>query len=672
MQPSHWITGALALALSAAAGCQSPVLEAMTPASWASKLRLQSPDKDKADGAVDEFDTEVKTPMVGDYTTVAGLNLLTLRGVGLVTGLDGTGGDPPPSVFRTALMEDMRRRGVRNPNTILRSPDTALVVVRAYLPPLINEGEKFDVDVRLPGGSEATSLKGGWLMKCRLSEQAIVPGRGLLKGNPYAKAQGPILVAAGAEGDSGSRASLLKRGRILGGGVSLESRDMALFLRNDFRSVRNSHRIASRIGQRFHQYDEYGLKEPLAEAVTDRKIELKILRRYKENFPRFLQVVRNIAFRETAVARRVRMKKLRKRLRDPAQAKRAALELEAIGTDAKPILKEALDDPRLEIRFHAATALAYLGDTSGLEVLAEAARREPAFRVFALAAMSTLDVAESHLLLRRLMGGRGENLLTLDEDRDEPREPITSAETRYGAFRALTTMDPNDPFVRGRSLGDGYKLHVLDTIGPPMVHVTYRRKAEIVLFGKDQRFETPLVLRAGRNILVTAAAGEDRATVTRYKVGRPEERKKVSTRVADVIEAVASFDGSYPDVTQMLVQADKQHNLPGSLQIDELPEAGRVYVRKEDRPQQKQQSEADSQTRVGHRRMTPNLFDHGGDPDEDGESDEEESGDRGTASLVDVSEISGEDRFLENEPAKWYEPSRLFGGLKKAVPWNKD
>ena len=34
---------------------------------------------------------------------------------------------------------------------------------------------------------------------------------------------------------------------------------------NDFRSVRNSRRIAERIGLRFHHYDKYGLKEPLAE-----------------------------------------------------------------------------------------------------------------------------------------------------------------------------------------------------------------------------------------------------------------------------------------------------------------------------------------------------------------------------------------------------------------------
>lgn len=71
-------------------------------------LRSQSPDKqdedseksgntDKDDEQDNEFETKVETPMVGDYAGFANLNLVTLEGVGLVVGLDGTGGDPPPS-----------------------------------------------------------------------------------------------------------------------------------------------------------------------------------------------------------------------------------------------------------------------------------------------------------------------------------------------------------------------------------------------------------------------------------------------------------------------------------------------------------------------------------------------------------------------------------------------
>ena len=60
-------------------------------------LRFQSPDVEPED-----FETRVETPLIGEFTTTAGLNLITLQGVGLVPGLDGTP-RPPPRVNEVAL-----------------------------------------------------------------------------------------------------------------------------------------------------------------------------------------------------------------------------------------------------------------------------------------------------------------------------------------------------------------------------------------------------------------------------------------------------------------------------------------------------------------------------------------------------------------------------------------
>jgi hypothetical protein len=566
------------LAVVTLAGCQGldlSSLEFPTP-----KLRSQTPEQD----AEDEFETKVNTPLVGEYTTIAGLNLVTLHGVGLVVGLDGTGGDPRPSPQRTALLTEMKRRDIKNRNSILQSPSTAMVHIIAHLPPLVSKGERFDIEVRLPPDGEATSLNGGWLMETFLSEQAIVPGKGPLKGHELAKASGPILISDG-EGDDASLAGLRRRGRILGGGVSRKDRDMSIYLRNDFRGFRNSTRIAGRIGQRFYQYNRAGQRLPLAEAKTDLKIQLQILRKYKNNYPRYLQVIRNIAFRETEVAQRVRMRRLKEELQDPVSSELAALRLEAIGPKSIPFLKTGLENPALEVKFHSAVALAYLGSPDGLPVLAQAAREERAFRVFAYAAMSVVDDAETHLQLRELMNEE-------------------SAETRYGAFRALTTLDRNDPFVRGEKLGDEFWLHVLETDGEPMIHLTKNRKAEIVLFGTDQRFKTPLTARAGVHILVTAQAGSDEVTVSRYEVGEEDQREVVSTRVADVIRAVAKLGATYPDIAQFLIQAARQENTSGRLEFDALPQAGRIYYR----PGNAASPAADSNTKVGSSNLLPNLF----------------------------------------------------------------
>ena len=92
-------------------------------------LRSQSPDKSEDEDLDDgkkgekgkdkdpdkEFETKVEIPFVGDYTAFAGTNWVVLEGVGLVVGLDGTGGDPPPSIYREALVNDMRKRDIKDP-----------------------------------------------------------------------------------------------------------------------------------------------------------------------------------------------------------------------------------------------------------------------------------------------------------------------------------------------------------------------------------------------------------------------------------------------------------------------------------------------------------------------------------------------------------------------------
>lgn len=560
-------------------------------------------DEDEEDAPKEKYATELKTPLVGDYTNFAGLEPTPLEGVGLVVGLPGTGGDPAPSLYRTAMMEEMKRRGVKNPNALLQSPDTALVVVRAYLPPLLKKGETLDVQVIAPDSSEITSLAGGWLLETYLTEQAFVPGRGMLKGHNYAKAEGPVLVAGigmstSSKSADQANAALLQRGRILGGASVLRERELVMQMRHEFRSVRNSARIAAAIGQRFHDFDEHGIKKPMAEAKTDQKLVLDVHPRYKDNYPRYLQVIRNIAFRETQVAQRVRMQKLHDELLTPETSDRAALQLEAIGRDAIPLLKVGLKSPLLEVRFHSAMALAYLEDPEGLKTLAEAAREERAFRVFALAAMSTVDEAESHLLLRELMN---EN----------------SAEMRYGAFRALWTLDKKDPFILGERMSRPesdkteltkhekratWMLHVLHTQGEPMVHTTFRTRPEVVLFGAEQKLVPPLVLSAGRNVMITAQTGDTTAAVVRFQPNKQDERREVSLKVADVIRACDELGTTYPDVVSMLMQASEQKNLDGRLESDALPQSGRVYARPS------QNAKPGSKAKVGREHLAPNIF----------------------------------------------------------------
>ena len=67
------------------------------------------------------------------------------------------------------------------------------MLVRGFLRPGIQEGDRFDIEVRTSSRSEATSLRGGHLLETRLSEMAVL-GDQIRKGHMMAVAKGDILV----------------------------------------------------------------------------------------------------------------------------------------------------------------------------------------------------------------------------------------------------------------------------------------------------------------------------------------------------------------------------------------------------------------------------------------------------------------------------------------------
>ena len=78
------------------AGCMQP------------QMRLQS--ADDADRS-DRESAEIRT--IGDISTMSGVEPVPVAGIGLVTGLDGTGGGVPPGAERIALEEAMKSAASR-------------------------------------------------------------------------------------------------------------------------------------------------------------------------------------------------------------------------------------------------------------------------------------------------------------------------------------------------------------------------------------------------------------------------------------------------------------------------------------------------------------------------------------------------------------------------------
>src|SRR5262249_681916 len=228
----------------------------------------------------------------------------------------------------------------------------------------------------------------------------------------------------------------------------------------------------------------------------------------------------------------------------------------------------------LESKFYAAEALAYLDETSAVGVLAQVARDEPAFRVNALAALSAMDDATAHDALASLLETK-------------------SAETRYGAFRSPEAMNHHHPLLHDENLNSQFHYHVMDVPGPDMVHVTQSHLPEIVLFGKDQTLKLPLMLDAGKTILVNGMNG-DKITVSHFVPGKEPKQQVVSTKVDEVIRAIVAVGGTYPDVVQALQQAKTDGALLGRFEVDALPQAGRQYDRNEEHSQPGSNTTADA------------------------------------------------------------------------------
>ena len=220
-------------------------------------------------------------------------------------------------------------------------------------------------------------------------------------------------------------------------------------------------------------------------------------------------------------------------------------------------MKHGLKSEHPLVRFTSAEALAYLGVSSGGEELARLASSQPALRVYCLTALASLDEAVSHVELRSLLNQ-------------------TSAETRYGAFHALRSLDERDEAIKGEQLNGSFWLHRVAPDATPLVHLATISRAEIVIFGEEPVMNPPFPILAGE-FTVTANKGDDRCTVTHVSLRSGKTQKQCGLKLEDVIRTMAGMGALYPDVVELLKQADKLHCLSCQVRVNAVRPATDVY-----------------------------------------------------------------------------------------------
>ena len=183
---------------------------------------------------------------IKDITEVEGARGNQLTGIGLVTGLNGTGDN---STMAVQMMRNMMRNfGVTLDARSVRTRNIAVVSLTATLPPYARPGQNIDVNVNTMGN--ASSLQGGMLIQAPLRAA---------DGQVYAVAQGPVTVGGGsAQGAAASRTQNVPTAGIVNNGAIVEREvpsdytmggQVALLLRDpDFTTAQ---RIADAINRRY-------------------------------------------------------------------------------------------------------------------------------------------------------------------------------------------------------------------------------------------------------------------------------------------------------------------------------------------------------------------------------------------------------------------------------------
>jgi len=524
---------------------------------------------------------------VGDLAFVVSRGEMKVEGVGLVVGLDNTGVDPPPSWYRKQLVDEMSKAGVEKAEKFLANPQVSMVIVRLTIPVGVSPKDRLDVQVEVPPACGTTSLAGGYLLQTRLRE-VLLAGGSPKESFDVALAQGPVMIGTPAKPNDP------KVGRVLGGGKVKKDHPFTLVIKENRESIRTSKMLETVVNERFHEF-ENGHQKGMTTAKTPSYLVLKVPTLYHQNQEHYFRVVQLLTMIDSPELRSRRIATWSKDLIDPKTAGVAAMKLEGLGPAGIEPLKEGLQKSlNAQVRFFCAESLAYLNDTAGVDALGETAINLADFRAYALAALATLDQPASHMKLRKLM--------------DQPDVQI-----RYGAFNALRTLDPHDPFLgllpvleerkqetededespdsmamaiarasraRRARHDDPFALYLVDSEGPPLIHVSRTRRSEIVIFGRQQKLLPPIVLDTGA-IFINAAESDDKIELSKIvpsRYGDADTRITSALELTDVVRKTASLGATYPEIVAILEKAKQQRNLAGDLVVDAVPVSNRVYL----------------------------------------------------------------------------------------------
>jgi flagellar basal body P-ring protein FlgI len=480
------------------------------------------PQSARTDRSIDLDVPRAMRGTIASETIMLGYQPVIVRGYGLVVGLNGSGSREIPPALRAHMLAEMARHGIGqesaglghlNPERMLDSLDTAVVIVEGVIPPgsvgkvtrrgAQMPGTSFDVRVVADPRGGTTSLEGGRLYTTELRPALAgetLPPVGSRQAAPLATAGGPIFVNPFAGPEEAGRETIDRTvGRILNGGEVIE--DMTLKLRLATPSHARAEIIQNALNTRFPR--EPGQADETARGESDETIAITIPPSYRSSPDDFVELLRHTTIRQAnaeAIASSIRTVVVN----DPSFYMTAAWRWEALGRRALPIIRDLYDHPAELPRLAALRAGARIGDplvTPYLVSMAQSASVESRRQAVALLTDMDLDPRVD----------QGLRSLLSDDD----------VEVRLAAYEGL--IKRADPSITRYRVDEKFVLDVVPS-ETPMIYITQIGEPRIAVFGEDLRIQQPMLVNTWSGRLMMQADGDDEQIEVYYRPEYGSER----------------------------------------------------------------------------------------------------------------------------------------------------
>jgi len=462
---------------------------------------------------------------IGSEVSIRGTEGTIVSGYGLVVGLDGTGSGIVPISVRSVLEDEMRKNGVGtgapqsgplaniSPSRLIDSPNTAVVLVQAFIPAGLPNGSTFDVEVTALNGSGVTSLEGGRLYTADLRRGVASPASPDTMA--VADAKGPIFINPFAFDESqnqvGAERIQRTQGRVLAGGRIKQAEGIRLLLDNP------SHARAREIVRAINNKFQAGVRGNVAVGRSDELIVVTVPIQYRDDPLEFINLLRftriDQAFPEEWARRYTEAL-----VEQPELATQIAWCLKALGTPAISYLRPLYTHPESIPRLAAIEAGAWVGDVTVRPHIQDLIENGPiGLRAEAMRWLTKLPVNRDPAIREYL--------------RSHLNNPDIAL--RVAAYESLKKID--DAGIITRRMGNKFVLDIVRST-EPTIYVTQSGTPRIVLFGMELGLLPDVFVDAWNGRLLMKADPDQPGAEIFY---RPSSR--VSPRVVRADRDLASL-----------------------------------------------------------------------------------------------------------------------------------